>query len=267
MGFFILFNSIFAYSFKLKRTLNTSGFFETFFSNARYNGILIMDTAGTIININEAFHLRFGYEEKDLAGKNFSILFTEEDRETNKPERELQNVLTEGSGNDENYLVHKDGNKVWVTGESVYIENTKDEAYVIKIVHNIHAQKQLERFLLESHEFIDTVFDSIDESALLMLDSRLRLIKTNKAFIKMFELDKPVVQGSRLSELDNAFWQRADVKQETVNFLTMHNVSEKKIFSMETRQGKTRQISFRGKLVEGIPGTERKLLVMLKFIS
>ena len=247
--------------------MNTSGFFETFFNNARYNGIIIMDTAGTIININEAFHLRFGYEKKDLAGKNFSILFTEQDKEINKPERELQNVLTEGSGNDENYLVHKDGNKVWVTGESVYIENIKDEAYIIKIVHNIHAQKQLERFLLESHEFIDTVFDSIDESALLMLDSRLRVIKTNKAFIDMFELEMPAIQGSRLSELNNPFWQRADVKQETVNFLTMNNVSERKIFSFETRQGKTKSISLQGKLVEGIPGTERKLLVMLKFLS
>ena len=226
-----------------------------------------MDITGTIIDINEAFHLRFGYEKKDLAGKNFSILFTEQDREINKPERELQNVLTEGSGNDENYLIHKDGNKVWVTGESVYIQNTKEEAYVVKIVHNIHAQKQLERFLLESHEFIDTVFDSVDESALLMLDSRLRVIKTNKAFIKMFELGKPVIQGSRLSELDNSFWQRADVKQETVNFLTMHNVSEKRIFSIETRHGKTKHLSFQAKLIEGIPGTERKLLVMLKFVS
>jgi PAS domain S-box-containing protein len=117
-----------------------------------------MDTSGIIIDINEAFHLRFGYERNDLAGKNFSILFTEEDREANKPERELENTLTLGSANDENYLVHKDGNKIWVTGESVYIENTKDEVFVVKIVHNIHAQKQLERFLLESHEFIDTVF-------------------------------------------------------------------------------------------------------------
>jgi hypothetical protein len=70
-----------------------------------------------------------------------------------------------------------------------------------------------------------------------------------------------------LSELDNPFWQRPDVKQETVNFLTMHNVSEKKFFSIETKQGKTKQISFQAKLVEGIPGVERKLLVMLKFIS
>ena len=139
-----------------------------------------MDTFGTILNVNEAFHTRFGYAAEDLTGKNFSILFTETDKQINKPEIEIQNVLEDGSANDENYLMHKAGNKVWVNGESVLIENDEEEAYIVKVVHNIHAQKQLERFLLQSHEFIDTVFDSIDESALMLLDSRLRIIKVNK---------------------------------------------------------------------------------------
>ena len=247
--------------------MDTSGFFETFFNNAKYNGIIIMDTQGTIININEAFHIRFGYAAEDLLGKSFSVLFTEKDKEINKPEIELQNVLSEGSANDENYLMHKDGNTVWVTGESVLIENKKDEAYVVKVVHNIHAQKQLERFLLQSHEFIDTVFDSIDESALLLLDSRLHVIKANKAFIEMFELRQPITEGGRLSDLDNSFWQRADVKQETVNFLVMHNINEVKTFDLETKSGEVRKISFQAKLVEGIPGAERKLLVMIKSIT
>ena len=246
--------------------MNTAGFFETFFHNAKYNGIVIMDTKGIIININEAFHLRFGYQAKDLVGKNFSVLFTETDRQINKPERELESVLTDGSCSDENYLMHKDGNKVWVTGESVYIENKKDEAYVVKIVHNIHAQKQLERFLLESHEFIDSVFDSIEESALLMLDSRLRIIKANKTFIKMFEIKQPVEEGGRFSDLDNVFWQRADVKQAIVNFLVIHNANESKTFDVETKEGKSKKINMQGKLIEGVPGMERKLLVMMKFL-
>lgn len=225
-----------------------------------------MDKSGTIININEAFHIRFGYVVEDLAGKNFAVLFTEEDKEINKPERELQSVLLDGSCNDENYLIHKGGNKVWVTGESVLIENTEQHDYIVKVVHNIHAQKQLERFLLQSHEFIDSVFDSIEESALLMLDSRLRMIKVNKAFVKMFELKQPPDEGGRLTEIDNPFWQRPDVKQEAINFLVMNNVNEAKVFELETKSGDTKKISFHGKLIEGIPGTERKLLVMIKFI-
>lgn len=226
-----------------------------------------MDKLGTIININEAFHIRFGYDAEELKGKNFTVLFTAEDKEINKPETELQNVLLEGSANDENYLMHKDGNKVWVTGESVLIENIKDEIFVVKVVHNIHAQKQLERFLLQSHEFIDSVFDSIEESALLMLDGRLRIIKANKAFIKMFELKQPVTEGNRLTDIDNVFWERPDVKQEAINYLVINNISEAKIFELETKSGNTKKISFQGKLIEGIPGMERKLLIMIKFLS
>jgi PAS domain S-box-containing protein len=223
-----------------------------------------MDTKGIIININEAFHLRFGYNAKDLTGKNFSVLFTEEDKKISKPERELQTVLTNGSANDENYLMHKDGNKVWVMGESVHIENSKEEAYIVKVIHNIHAQKQLERFLLQSHEFIDSVFDSIDESGLLMLDSRLRIIKANKTFTKLFNLQRPVEEGNRLSDLDNPFWQRADVKQEVVNFLVANHTNEPKVFELETNTGQTQEISIRGKLVDGVPNVERKVLVMVK---
>ena len=77
-------------------TLNTSGFFEAFFNNARYNGIILMRCNGEIININKAFHIRFGYLPEDLISKNFSVLFTETDRKINKPERELQTVAEEG---------------------------------------------------------------------------------------------------------------------------------------------------------------------------
>ncbi|MEO8710714.1 MAG: PAS domain S-box protein [Parafilimonas sp.] len=246
--------------------MNTTGFFETFFNNAKYNGIIIMDTKGIIININDAFHVRFGYAAEDLEGKSFAGLFTEEDKKTNKPEIELQTVLTEGSANDENYLMHKDGNKVWVTGESVLIENKEENTFVVKVVHNIHAQKQLERFLLQSHEFIDTVFDSIDESALLLLDSSLRIIKSNKTFVEMFELKQPVSQGDRLSDINNSFWQRTDVKQEAINFLVRHT-GEPKTFHIQSNPGEFKKFSLQGKLIEGIPGAERKLLIMIKRIS
>jgi PAS domain S-box-containing protein len=243
-------------------TLNTTGFFETFFNNARYNGILLMKCDGEILDVNEAFHLRFGYLPEDLIGKNFSILFTENDRAIKKPESELQTVQEQGSANDENYIVHKDGSKLWVTGESVLIRNKDRETCIVKVVHNIHAQKQLERFLLKSHEFIESIFDSITDSALLLLDSSIRVNKVNRAFIKMFKLQKEPVKGSRLSDINNAFWARPDVKQGIVNFI----VTEKggtKTYEMEM-DGENIKLNFQGKLIEGVAGNERKLLIMIK---
>lgn len=244
--------------------MDTSGFFETFFNNAKYNGIILMKCDGEILDVNEAFHLRFGYLPEDLVGKNFSLLFTEKDREINKPERELQTVTTDGSASDENYIVHKDGSKLWVTGESVLIENKDRETCVVKVIHNIHAQKQLERFLLQSHEFIESIFDSITDSALLLLDSSIRIIKVNRAFLKMFHLQKEPVKGCRLSDLDNDFWIRPDVKQEVISFLVTENKGETKTFEMATTSGENIKLNFQGKLIEGVAGNERRLLVMIK---
>jgi len=248
-----------------KLALNTTGFFETFFNNARYNGILLMKCDGEILDVNEAFHLRFGYLPRDLIGKKFSVLFTEKDREINKPERELQNVNAQGSANDENFIVHKDGSKLWVTGESVLIENAEGEACIIKVVHNIHAQKQLERFLLESHEFIESIFDSITDSGLLLLDSSIKVIKVNRAFIEMFHLAKEPEKNCRLSDLDNEFWLRPDVRQAVVNFL-VSNTGESKNFDLGAGEGETVKINLQAKLIEGVAGNERKLLVIIKRI-
>jgi len=246
--------------------VDTSAFFDTLFNNAKYNGILIMDESGVILKINHAFNIRFGYTSEDLVGKNFSLLFTEEDRGSNKPEREIQKAIAEGSANDENFLLHRDGNKIWVTGESVLIDSDK-ETRIIKIVHNIHAQKQLERFLLQSHEFLDTVFDSVMESALLLLDSHLRVVKVNSAFMEFFELKQPPAEGCRLVELDHPFWQRAEIKQEAVNFLVLHNAGQERAFSMETKTGVVKRISLQAKLMEGVADVERKLLIMIKVIN
>ncbi len=222
-----------------------------------------MDKEGTIININNAFTSHFGYHADDLNGKNFSVLFTENDKQINKPEQEIQKVLTSGAASDENYLIHKDGYNIWVNGESVLAE--KDNAtYVVKVVHNIHAQKQLERFLLQSHEFIDTVFESIKESALMILDSHLRIVKVNKAFIELFELDQAPGEGSRLTEINNPFWHRNDVKQEVITFLVSNHNTVQKTFEFNTKAGNVKQLNFQAKLIDGTADIERKLLVMIK---
>jgi PAS domain-containing protein len=130
------------------------------------------------------------------------------------------------------------------------------------VIHNIHAQKQLERFLLQSHEFVDTVFDSIEESALLLLDSRLRVLKVNKAFIQMFGLKQPVAEGTRLTDIDNYFWQSAIVWQKLVSYLTTNSINKESVFDFDAGTGVV-QLSLKAKLIEGLKGVERKLLVML----
>ena len=57
----------------------SANYFDALFYNAKQNSVLVMDAEGTVLSINPAFVKCFGYSEKDIIGKNGSILFTKED--------------------------------------------------------------------------------------------------------------------------------------------------------------------------------------------
>src|SRR5690554_5251884 len=99
-------------------------FFKLMFENAEHTAILVMDPQGTILDANYGLKKSFGYPREFLIGKNFSLLFIEEDRRNRLPERELKEVMQTGTSNDNNYLKQYDGSLTWVHGESIY---TKDE--------------------------------------------------------------------------------------------------------------------------------------------
>ncbi len=193
--------------------INTSSFFDSFCKNAKHNAVIIMDTDGIIVQINQAFTTSFGYDPEDILQKSFSVLFTEEDKKKNKPELELQMVITQGSGSDDNYIVQKSGKFNWVNGESVLVTGEDGTRNIIKIIHNIEAQKQLERFLVESNDFIETILESITDRGLMILDKELKIIKVNGKFVEMFNLPGYPAEGSRLSGVDNPFWKSNEVKQ------------------------------------------------------
>ena len=182
--------------------IDTTGFFNDIFKHAKENSVIIMDLEGNILQVNKAFKNAFKYYDKDVTGKHFRLLFTEKDRLAKKPEKEINDVIRFNSKSDNNYLLTKKGAALWVMGESVMAGNEANERFIVKIIQDIHTQKQLESFLLESREFIDVLFESIKDASLITLDSMLRIIKINKAFIKMFELEKKPEQGSRLNHLN-----------------------------------------------------------------
>ena len=74
------------------------------FENAEFTGIIIMTPQGTILDVNYGMEKCFGYTKESLVGKDFSVLFIEEDLKKNLPGRELAGTMERGSFNDENFL-------------------------------------------------------------------------------------------------------------------------------------------------------------------
>ena len=161
---------------------------ETLLNNARINGILIIQTDGTITTINDAFTRQFGYEPVDLVGKKLSVLFTEEDQKSGMPEKEIERVLRTGQSNDNNYLVNKDKGLTWVSGESVLVGNNDGQSIILKLVQNIHEQKISSIANRDLNNFNERILSTIND-VVVVLDSNLNVIKVNDAFLKLFNKD------------------------------------------------------------------------------
>jgi PAS domain S-box-containing protein len=240
--------------------MDTSSFFELLFINAKQNGMLIMSEEGIVQKVNEAFTTAYGYTTEDLKSKHFRILYIEKDQLTRRPELELETTLREGSSTDENYLVHKDGTPVWVTGEAIRIKAEKVSC-IVKVIHNIHAQKQLERYLLASADLLDSLFDSLQQTALLLLDSQMKIKKANKVFMKMFNIQNKVTEGSRLQQLEHPFWNEEEIKNDIRNVI-VNNETLKKEFSVDNSGIQKLEVIF--KLILSEKSMEKNLLLIIK---
>lgn len=167
------------------KALGLPPLFTDVFNNTVQNNILLIDVNGIVLAVNPAFTNCFGYLPADIIGKNVSVLFTPEDQERGLPEKELHSVLTTGQGSDNNYLVAADNTKTWVSGESVLVKKEDGGSLIIKIIQNIHVQKESELELKRINLLNDDVLGSISDVVIVMNES-MELLKTNNAFTEVF---------------------------------------------------------------------------------
>ena len=242
--------------------INTLGFFDGIFKHSVENSILILNTDGEILNINKGFMNSFGYTKRDLLGKNFEILFTDADRKACKPSLEIKTVLKKGNKSDNNYLLNKEGLPIWVLGEAVSVINKDGKKYIIKIIQNINTQKKLEGFLIESDEFIHTIFDSVKDTAFVILNTELRIMRTNKVFLKIFNLTKAETEQIKLSKINNSFWKSSEIKEEIINVLVTRSVMKNATYTYTNPAGKKLELFISSKLMENVQTGKTILLVI-----
>ena len=239
----------------------TQHLFEAIFNNAKANGIIIMDAKGIIQEVNRAFTTAFGYTTNDLKSKHSRTLFLQKDQITLLPEIELNQTHRDGASSDENYLVHKDGTPVWITGESI-LAKIDDTTCIVKIIHNIHAQKQLERYLLSTTELLDSLFESVN-SGLIILDSSLKVIKTNEPFYKLFNLVEPFPKGAKLQQMNHPFWSGDEIRNDLRNVLVSAMILNREYLVDKGNREFTR-LHINSKMIINDDGTDKQILLMVR---
>src|SRR5690242_6900478 len=241
-----------------RKTYDDFDFFDSLYGKTKENTVIMMEPDGTITAVNSAFTECFGYQENDIIGKNTAILFTEEDRQKGYPKKELDEVLKKGQSNDNNYLVNKNNQITWVSGESILVENEKGKKIILKIIQDIHKQKTSENSLRELNTFNENILESIQD-VVLVLDEKMNIIKANDSYKILSNTDENESRNVR------DFLKNSESEQRV-----LHNLHEairtkspfiKEEAEIETADGNTRIFEVTATLLEN-SDNENLLLVM-----
>src|SRR5216684_5204657 len=106
--------------------------------------LFLIDPSGHVSGWNTGAERLLGYEAEEIIGQPLSQLFTSEDQQAGKPERELEIARTTGRASDDNWLVRKDGSRFWTSGLTTALQNGSLRGYV-KVCRDLSERQQAER--------------------------------------------------------------------------------------------------------------------------
>jgi PAS domain S-box-containing protein len=97
-------------------SISTDELLRLVIDEAKDFAIFLLDADGRVISWNAGARRMFGYAEEEIVGRDFSLLFTAEDRESGAPERELRTARQEGRALDTRWHARRDGRFFFADG-------------------------------------------------------------------------------------------------------------------------------------------------------
>lgn len=155
--------------------------------------IFMMDADGLITTWNKGAEMQFGYEEQEVLGKNFSLIFTEEDKRLGLPKKELMEAKKVGRADDERQHVGKDGKAFWCSGVVVKFEDENGKFVgLTKMVRDISERKKNEEII--QHQAMHDSLTGLANRRLLFEELGIAVASTKKTkeiiALAFIDLDK-----------------------------------------------------------------------------
>jgi PAS domain S-box-containing protein len=168
--------------------------FTSLVKNIKDYSIFTTDPDGRITSWNEAAERILGFSEAEILGRDFSIIFTPEDRQQGVPEQERRLAMEVGSADDERWHLHKNGQRFWAFGvvTPTYDAGGKHTGFS-KILRDMTFRKKAEDELRRAH----------DGAEAKVLERTAELRTANEELKKEIEERKRVEEELRLR--DRAF--------------------------------------------------------------
>jgi PAS domain S-box-containing protein len=122
--------------------------------------IITLDPAGRVSCWNQGAERIAGYKHKEVMGRDFSILYTPEDIESDKPRRDLETAIAKGRYAEERWQPRKDGSRFWANTVIAPLHDIlgRHRGFA-KITRDVTQRKLAEEALKGSRRFIQQIID------------------------------------------------------------------------------------------------------------
>ena len=119
--------------------------FDTLVAGVEDYAIFLLDPKGYVVSWNAGAQRIKGYESKEIIGKHFSVFYTREAKEHNRPGEVLRIAATEGKFTEEGWRVRKDGSLFWgsVTVTALRTQNGLLRGF-LKITRDLTERQKIE---------------------------------------------------------------------------------------------------------------------------
>jgi osomolarity two-component system sensor histidine kinase TcsA len=126
--------------------------FRILVETVRDYAIFMLDPSGHIATWNAGAQGFKGYTPSEIIGKHFSQFYSQEDRDNDKPARELRDALRDGRCEDEGWRFRKDGSKFWA---NVVITPVYKDSVLLgfsKVTRDLTERRKTENSLIAAYE-------------------------------------------------------------------------------------------------------------------
>ncbi|PSN71215.1 sensor histidine kinase-like protein/response regulator Fos-1 [Corynespora cassiicola Philippines] len=137
---------------ELEERLHTNETFRILVETVKDYAIFMLDPQGNIATWNAGAQKFKGYTRDEIVGKHFSTFYGKQDRNDDKPGRELTDALRDGRCEDEGWRYRKDGSKFWanVVITPVYRDHTL--IGFSKVTRDLSERRKAEETLITAYE-------------------------------------------------------------------------------------------------------------------
>ncbi len=220
-------------SFKILKNqyIPTAEFYSQIIDSLQDYSIFTLDKELKINSWNSGSATIFGYEPDEILGKDFDIIFTEEDKKTGIPRREIDNALKEGRAVDNRWHICKNESIFYAYGLVFPLTGIDGEMLgYVKILRDLTERKKAEDSIKNYVKELEEL-NTHKESVLAILSHDLRsplssIIGTAKYLKNNFKKMKPEALNEMLELLYNSSMDELNMLDYLVEWARIKYASE-----------------------------------------